>query len=145
MTTLKPVTKDNWQLAIRLEVAPEQRKFVAANLYSIAQSQFELGTRLLGIYNDEETMVGFMMYGPYKGAMWIWRLMVDHRYQRRGYASTAVQALVDLLQAEGHDKIYLSYEPENVVGAQFYASLGFTETGEIDDGEVVACLQKKAQ
>ena len=44
-------------------------------------------------------------------------------------------------QAQGHDKIYLSYEPENVVGAQFYASLGFRETGRIDDGEIVVCLE----
>ena len=141
MITLNPITKDNWQTAMRLEVAPEQRKFVAANLYSIAQSQYELGTALLGIYNEEETMVGFIMVGPYKGEMWIWRLMVDHRYQRRGYGREAVQALVHSSQAQGHAKIYLSYEPENVVGAQFYASLGFRETGRIDDGEIVLCLE----
>lgn len=85
MGTLKPITKDNWHAAIRLEVAPEQRKFVASNLYSIAQSQFEPGTVLLGIYNEDETMVGFLMYGPYHDEMWIWRLMVDQQYQGRGY------------------------------------------------------------
>ena len=87
-------------------------------------------------------MVGFIMYGPYKGAMWIWRLMVDHRYQRRGYGREAMQTLAKSLQAQGHDEIYLSYEPENVAGAQFYASLSFKETGDIDDGEIVACLGK---
>ncbi len=33
MITLKPITKDNWYTAIRLEVAPEQRTFVASNLF----------------------------------------------------------------------------------------------------------------
>lgn len=53
MITLKPIDKDNWHAAIRLEVAPEQRNFVASNLYSIAESHFEPGAVPLGIYNDE--------------------------------------------------------------------------------------------
>ena len=141
MGTLKPITKDNWHAAIRLEVAPEQRKFVASNLYSIAQSQFEPGTVLLGIYNEDETMVGFLMYGPYHDEMWIWRLMVDQQYQGRGYGHTAMQAMIAALRAMGHTEIFLSHEPENTGGAQFYASLGFEDTGRTDDGEVVVGLK----
>jgi diamine N-acetyltransferase len=140
MITLKPITKENWHAAIRLEIAPEQRKFVASNVYSIAESQFEPGTVPLGIYNEADTMVGFLMYGPYHGEMWVWRLMVDQRYQQQGYGRAAMQAIVAALRAMGHTEIFLSHEPENTVGAQFYASLGFEDTGRIDGDELVRRL-----
>ena len=140
MITLKPITKENWHVAIRLEVAPEQRKFVASNVYSIAESQFEPGTVSLGIYNEADTMVGFLMYGPYHGEMWVWRLMVDQRYQQQGYGRAAMQAIVAALRAMGHTEIFLSHEPESTVGAQFYASLGFEDTGRIDGDELVRRL-----
>lgn len=139
MITLKPITKENWHATIRLEVAPEQRNFVASNLYSIAESRFEPGTVPLGIYNDE-TMVGFLMYGPYHGEMWIWRLMIDQQYQRQGYGRAAMQAMVAILRAMGYTEIFLSHEPENTVGAQFYASLGFEDTGRIEGNELVRRL-----
>ena len=140
MITLKPITKENWRAAIRLEVAPEQRKFVASNVYSIAESQFEPGTVPLGIYNEADTMVGFLMYGPYHGEMWVWRLMVDQQYQRRGYGRAAMQAIIAALRDMGHTEVFLSHEPENTVGAQFYTSLGFEDTGRIDGGELVRRL-----
>jgi diamine N-acetyltransferase len=140
MITLKPITKENWHAAIRLDVAPEQRKFVASNLFSIAESQFEPGVVPLGIYNEEDTMVGFLMYGPYHGEMWIWRLMVGQQYQQRGYGRAAMQAIIDALRDMGHTEIFLSHEPENTVGAEFYTGLGFEDTGCIDGGELVRRL-----
>ena len=138
--TFKPIDKDNWHTAIRLEVAEAQRKFVASNLYSIAESKFEPQASPLGIFNDDGTMVGFLMYGSYKSEMWIWRLMVDQRYQRQGYGRAAMQAVVTALQTMGHQDIFVSYEPENTVAAKLYADLGFEPTGRIDDGEIVVRL-----
>jgi len=140
MIILKPITKDNWYTAIRLEVAPEQRTFVASNLFSIAESHFEPGAVPMGIYNEADTMVGFLMYGPLHGEMWIWRLMVDQQYQHQGYGRAAMQAVIAALRAMGHTEIFLSHEPENTVGAQFYASLGFEDTGRIEGHELVRRL-----
>ncbi len=137
---LKPIGKDNWRIAIRLEVAPEQRMFVASNLYSIAESKFEPQAVSLGIYNDDDTMVGFLMYGAPHNEMWIWRLMVDQHYQQQGYGRAAMQAIVAALQAMGHEEIFISYHPDNTVAAQLYADLGFAQTGRIEDGEVVVRL-----
>lgn len=36
--------------------------------------------------------------------------------------------------------VSLSYEPDNVIAKTLYASLGFVETGKIEDGELVARL-----
>jgi hypothetical protein len=78
MTTVyvKEIEQDNWQQAIRIDVAPEQRRFVASNLYSIAESKFNPTFVPLAIYDDTETMVGFLMYGIDNGELWILRLMV---------------------------------------------------------------------
>ena len=48
---------------------------------------------------------------------------------------------IDLIRTLPHgeaDAVYLSYEPENVVAKSLYASLGFMETGKIEEGELVA-------
>ena len=137
---LKPIDKDNWLTAIRLEVAPDQRTFVAPNVFSLAESKFEPQALPLGIYDDDGTMVGFLMYGTLHGEMWIWRLMVDQRYQQQGYGRAAMQAVVAALQAMGHEELFVSYNPENTVAAQLYADLGFAQTGRIEDGEIVVRL-----
>lgn len=38
--TLKKITRENWEECIDLRVSIEQQRFVASNLYSIAEVQF---------------------------------------------------------------------------------------------------------
>lgn len=55
-----------------------------------------------------------------------------------------MQAVLDVFRADEHvKKAVLSYVPENTGAQRFYESLGFVETGEICDGEVVAVLVVK--
>ena len=49
-----------------------------------------------------------------------------------------MQALQLLREEAGATGFALSYAPENTVARSLYASLGFAETGEVDDDEVVA-------
>lgn len=138
--TLRPVTRDNWEAVVRLQVTPEQQGFVASNLFSIAESFYEPGTVPLAIY-AEDRLVGLAMYGLIDDTMWIWRLMIDRRHQRKGYARAAMQALIQMLAAMGNEAIYLSYEPDNEGAAALYHSLGFRLTGEKVVGELVARLE----
>ena len=72
---------------------------------------------------------------------WLGGILIDQRYQRRGYGKQAVQAAIDLLAAEyGHQSFALSYQPANTVAKHLYATLGFTETEEWEDDEMVARL-----
>lgn len=138
---LCPVTRDNWEAVIRLQVAPEQQGFVASNCYSVAQSFYEPGTVLLAIYADER-IVGLLMYGLIDEAMWIWRLMIDRRHQRRGYGRQALVSLLQSLRALGYREVFISYEPDNAVAAKLYASVGFALTGARDaHGETVARIE----
>jgi len=59
MPELRPVTKNNWQELIRLQVRKDQTHFVASNLYSIAQAQFG---------DDYEGPWDLHPFGIYEGA-----------------------------------------------------------------------------
>jgi diamine N-acetyltransferase len=138
---LREITIDNWRQCVRLKVAPGQEQFVASNAVSLAQSKYETDSVPLAVY-DGDTMVGFVMYHPEDyGMAKIWfieRLMVGADYQGKGYGRTAMQALLERLKAQpGYTAILISFVPENVAARNLYASLGFVDTGEIEEGEIV--------
>ena len=88
-----------------------------------------------------DEVVGFLMWGidDADGSCWLGGLLVDAAHQGRGIGRAAVVEAVHLLREEAGAAGYaLSYAPENTVAKGLYASLGFVETGEEDDGEVVA-------
>ena len=148
--TLRPVTAENWKALIKLKVREDQNHFVAPNLYSIAESQFgddyegHWDLHPFGIY-DEETPVGFLMYAynfdhPTHQAF-IQRLMVDEKYQGKGYGRFGMERILEIFRADKRIKaVGISYEPENDVARKLYASLGFVETGRMLGGEAEAIL-----
>ena len=151
MPAIRPVTKDNWKELTRLKVREDQTHFVASNLYSIAESQFgddyegHWDLYPFGIY-DGEAPVGFLMYGtnfehPTHQAFII-RLMVDEKYQGKGYGRFGMEKMLELFRADDRIKaVGISYEPENEGARKLYASLGFKETGEMIEGETEAVLK----
>lgn len=140
--TLRPITSANlWEIC-RLKVADEQAGFVASNAGSIAQAYVEPSFRPLAVYAGEEP-VGFTMYGREEstGRWWLVRLMIDHLYQGQGYGRSAMNALLPLMiEQAGMDEIYTSYMPGNDNAAALYRSLGFVDTGVMDDDEHVMRL-----
>lgn len=151
MPEIRPVVKANWRALIKLDVNEAQKKFVASNLYSIAESQFGFDFEghwdyyAFGIY-DGDTPVGFLMYGlnlahPSRQAF-ITRLMVDKNFQGKGYGKFAMQKMLEIFRAEGKvQEIGISYEPENEVARRLYASFGFVEPGQMIGDEVLAVLK----
>lgn len=138
---LQPINAENWLNCVRLKVDDSQTKFVASNAFSLAQSKYEPESVPLGIY-DDTTMVGFLMYHPEDyGMAKIWfieRLKIAKEYQGKGYGRAAMQVLIDQFRAQpGYEAILISFVPENTVAAKLYASLGFEDTGEIEEGEIV--------
>jgi len=139
---LRALTKDNYLRCLQLEVKEDQQDFVASNLQSIADSKVYPELIPQTIYH-EDTMVGFLMYNsvPQDGVYWILRLMIDRQHQGKGYARDAMLQLIELLKEHpGCTAIKISYEPANHGAEKLYESLGFQKTGEIVEGEVVACL-----
>jgi diamine N-acetyltransferase len=148
---LRPVTVANWNSLIKLKVREDQKNFVASNLYSIAEAQFgfdeEGHWRLFpfGLYMEDEP-VGFAMMGlnyvhsGFQGL--ILRLMVDEKFQGKGYGRAAMESMLVTFRAdESVNVVCITYEPENEPARKLYASLGFKETGEFMENEVVALLR----
>lgn len=146
MLQLKPITKDNWITAIKLNVAENQKNFVASNAVSLAQLNFLDNFHANGIY-DDESMIGFTLFGidDEDQQYWIYRLMIDEKYQGKDYGKEAVHLIVEAIQtmkAPQHQLIHISYEPKNIVAQQVYKKAGFIEIeGLISGGEQVAHYQ----
>lgn len=139
---LEPITKDNWRKALRLKLDEKQKHFVAPNYYSILESIFEPENLYSRAAYDGDEMVGFTMFGydpeTQPRRYWIVRLMVDLDHQGKGYGRAIMNAVIDILkQQPGCDAIYISFEPENDPARALYSSLGFVDTGTIEEGEVV--------
>ena len=63
MIRLEPISPENFEAVIALQAALEQSKFVASNLYSIAQVIVYPECVALAAFDNDQA-VGFAMYCP---------------------------------------------------------------------------------
>jgi len=142
MIQLKEINRDNFHPVLELSVFDEQNNFVASNCYSLAQAKAQPECVPLALYNDGE-LVGFVMYclDVEEGEYWVYRLLIDKKYQRKGFGKEAMQCVLSILRKDKeHTKVYISFEPENVGAKGLYESLGFTPDGRVIGEEIVYCL-----
>lgn len=142
LVTLREITDETAWPILRLKVAPEQENFVASNAISIAQAHFAPHAWFRAIYAGE-TPVGFIMLhdDAEKKKYFLWRLMIAADRQGKGYGRQAVSRLVEYVKTRpGARELLVSYVPGAGSPRDFYARLGFQETGETMDEEVVMRL-----
>jgi diamine N-acetyltransferase len=142
MIQLKEINESNFRDCIRLNVNENQKTFVATNVYSIAQAYIHYGSAFpYGIYQDDK-MVGFVMLGHNKEdqEFWLWRLLIDEKFQDQGIGTKAVQLALEKFKEMGATEIYLSYEPENHIADALYRKFGWLPTGKVEEGEIVMLL-----
>ena len=158
MIQLRKIDANNVWKILALEVADNQKSFVATNTQSIVEAYCAItngGTALpFGLY-DGDTPVGFAMIGYgcddwenapaiARGHYSIWRLMIDKGFQGTGDGKAAMEALLNYIHTfpcGKADYCFLSYEPENAVARELYHSFGFQENGEMDQEEIIAVLK----
>ena len=88
-------------------------------------------------------------YKQYEGRpyYYIWRFMIDKKYQGRGYGKEAFKQTLDLIKTfpDGKaDYVVISYDRNNERGRKLYGSFGFEETFTEflhDDDEITAVLR----
>jgi diamine N-acetyltransferase len=137
---LQKVTAENWRDVVRIEPRGDQRRFVASVAYYLNLCHYGEEWQPVALYEQGEP-VGFAMWGydAEDDSHWIGGLIIDAKYQGKGYGRTAMEAILDYLARQpGYREAALSYEPENTVARRLYASLEFVETGERADDEFVA-------
>jgi diamine N-acetyltransferase len=140
---LKEITKENLRDILRLKVAPEQERLVAPNAVSIAQAYFDREIAWFrGIYAGD-TPIGFVMLHdePAERKYYLWRFMLDHRYQGRGYGAQALTLVIQYVRGRpGAHEMLTSVVPGEGCPGAFYEKLGFAYTGEMEEGERVLRL-----
>jgi len=148
--TLRQITEANLQSVLALRTTQDQERFVS----TVADSMAEAAANPQGspwyraVYADERP-VGFVMLSwdvepqpPHINGPWfLWKLLMDSRYQRLGYGQEVVRQVVGLIRAHGATELLTSYVPGAGDPAGFYARLGFVPTGDVDpDGEILLRL-----
>lgn len=136
---LREITGENYQQVLDLSTGAGQEEFVAQNVRSLAHAWvFRDRARLYALYEGEEP-VGFIMFDwrPEEKTAEIWRFMIDHRFQGKGYGRRAMELALEKIRRAGvFDRVQLYYVPGNEKARALYRNLGFEETGNTLDGEI---------
>ncbi len=144
MVRLEPIGPDNWREP--LAVREEQRRFVSepnrilarAYAYRKLRSQAKL-------ILDDDTPVGMLMYHDgFEAEQYVFsQLLIDQRYQRRGFGIQAVRLALDEMRTDGrYSKVCLCYIEGDEPARMLYEKLGFRLTGEADEDEIIMVLDQ---
>ena len=137
---LREITQRSVRAVLDLAVDPEQEPYVATNARSIAEAHFEPRAWFRAVYADDDP-VGFVMaFRDPPKEFWVWRFMIDAGHQGKGYGRRALELLLGEARQDGFREVKLSYHPGEHSPHAFYAGLGFVDTGEVEDGEIVMRL-----
>ncbi|RJF73300.1 GNAT family N-acetyltransferase [Deinococcus cavernae] len=140
---VEAVISENWRAVAALQVRPEQQESVNPPVFNLALYQYSpAGWSPLAVRSGDQ-VVGFLMWAvdPQDASCWLGGIMVDAAFQGQGYGKQAALAAVAALETQHGDRRFtLSYHPGNTVARHLYLGLGFEETGELEDEEVVARL-----
>ena len=147
--SLREITAATVRAVTKLAVTEYQNRFLAPNAVSLAQALFAPDAWYRAIYLGDE-LVGFVMLSdqslldpvPTRPEAFVWRFMVDARYQYMGIGRAAMHLVIEHVRSKRvFEVLKLSYVPEPGGPERLYRSLGFLPTGDIDDGEVIMSLR----
>ena len=139
---LRPLTKENRPALEALRVATAQRAFVSSVTDSLAEAEqhADANPLVFGLY-DRDTPVGFVMIAdevddPDYIAHFLWKLLIDERFQRRGFGTAALDLVAAYFRSKGVSTMWTSAGEGEGSPIPFYERYGFVRDGvqEEDDG-----------
>ncbi|UNI21315.1 hypothetical protein JDV02_007316 [Purpureocillium takamizusanense] len=156
--TFREVNEENWRAVANLTPKDGQTGNLAPNVWSLCEAHYSEDAWVRAIYADE-TLVGMLMMAIWDPdeAYYIWRFMIDGRYQGLGFGRRGVEhAVAHIRQHNPWAKKLgvMSTPPEgkhvensskNVNPEdspyKFYQKLGFVEVAPPDeDGEIMMSI-----
>jgi diamine N-acetyltransferase len=148
------VTEDDKAAVLGLERGPGQERYLGS-----MESHFEdaiedaIARPRMWSVHDGDQLVGFVMisdgipaetlaaHDDIVGPYFLWRLLIDHRFQGRGYGAATIDAVVEYLKTRPDAEVLLtSCEHGEGSPQPFYLRYGFTLTGERKWGEDLLAL-----
>jgi diamine N-acetyltransferase len=143
--TLRPVTRDHVDTLVKLKVGAHQPGLVADNVKTLAQAAYEPNSTVWGLWSGETAvglmaMIDFVGYphlfeGEDPNSAYLWRLMIDHAQQGKGFGRQALTLARDVAKGWQRPRLYASVADVPHSNLGFYLKNGFRETGRIFDGE----------
>jgi len=149
MVALRPLDDANREAVEALRVSPAQERFVSSVADSLLEAAEEPDGRAVywAVYEDE-TPVGFVMISDDVGSPeyiphYLWKLLIDERYQRRGLGTATLDLIVEYFRIRpGVEELFTSAGQGDGSPIPFYERYGFERTGEIVfDDEVLLRLK----
>ena len=150
--SLREITDANRAEVERLSVAPAQRSYVASVSQSFADAAENPDAQpwYRAVYSGEAP-VGFVMiadgvsneHPEYVGPYFLWRLLIDERWQGRGLGWAALDLVVEYVRTRPNARTLLTSVSPGSEGSPlgFYLAYGFTPTGELhESGEKMLAL-----
>lgn len=143
--------RDNLDALLGLRVGPAQQGLVAEAAVTLAQAQFEPGSVVWGLWNDD-TAVGLMAmidprHSPFLDpsddpkAAYLWRLLIDAAHQGRGFGRKALDLALQQTRAWGLPRLTVTVVDRENSALRFYENYGFQKTGRLPHGEVELVLK----
>ncbi len=145
--SLREITPANRAAVEALTVTAVQAEYVTGVAESLVEAAETPDARpwYRALYLDDEP-VGFVMISDgitavnpdYLGPYFLWRLLIDQRYQGRGHGSAALRLVVEHVRARTDARVLITsvgQGPDSPIG--FYLRRGFRATGQVHQGEVV--------
>ena len=145
----REITRNTVRAICDLKVSKEQEQFVAPNSVSIAEAYFSSEAWFRAVYADD-TPIGFVMLAEVPreerarlGMIFLWRFMIDEKFQGRGYGRKTLELVIQHLKEESiANALYTSYREGKGSPKGFYKKMGFKETGEkLRNGEPIMKLE----
>jgi diamine N-acetyltransferase len=145
------VTEDDDEAVMGLRRGPGQERYLGRMIshFEDAISDAKACPRMWSVHDTQTgRLVGFVMIsdnipaedlaadddmvGPY----FLWRLLIDHRFQGRGYGAATIDAVVEYLRTRPNAEVLLTSCKAGEGSPQpFYLHYGFELTGEQKWGE----------
>jgi diamine N-acetyltransferase len=135
--SLRELSHENLESVLILEVTEKQKAFYPrSNAESIAEGYYPADDDpvWMRVIYAGEIPVGFLMTSeaPPQGEYFLWRIMIDARYQSEGYAAQAVGHLIARIKGTPNGKsLVTSHVKGNEQAGRFFEKLGFSYTGEM--------------
>ena len=145
--SLREITSANRTAVEALTVSAVQAEYVTG----VAESLIEAAETpdacpwYRAVYADDKP-VGFVMISDgitvvnpdYLGPYYLWRLLIDQRYQGRGYGSAALSLVVEYVRTRPDARVLITSVGQGPASPiDFYLRQGFRATGEVHQGELV--------
>ena len=149
VVSLQTIDDSNRRAVEALSVSPLQERFVASVAESLVEAVEDPGGRAIywAVYAGDDP-VGFVMIsdevdGPGYIAQYLWRLLIDQRYQGRGYGTAALDLIVEYFRGRpGVEVLWTSCGEGEGGPLGFYERYGFRQTGErVFDDEILLRLE----